>query len=59
MLHTHKRGHVESFRGIDSMCDTIQDGTTALTSAAGNGHADVVKALIEAGADLSVENEVR
>lgn len=35
-----------------------QDGNTALLMAAKHGHADVLKLLLEAGADANIENEV-
>ena len=33
-----------------------QDGNTALLMAAKHGHADVLKLLLEAGADANIEN---
>jgi ankyrin repeat protein len=36
----------------------LQDGNTALISAAENGHLELVKVLVDAGADEEKENEV-
>ena len=36
----------------------IQHGMTALMIAAENGHSDIVKALIRAGANTDVKNDV-
>lgn len=37
----------------------IQDGWTPLNSAAANGHAGVVKLLVDAGANIDQANNVR
>ena len=37
----------------------IQDGSTALYMAAQNGHREVVELLLQHGADVNAEDEVR
>ena len=36
----------------------LQDGGTALMGASQNGHLDVVRVLVEAGADMTLKDEV-
>ncbi len=38
---------------------TLQDGWTALISAAYKGHADCLRLLLDAGADMNAKNRVR
>ena len=35
-----------------------QDGDSALMKAASNGHTEIVEELVEAGADLNLQNKV-
>ena len=37
---------------------SLQDGTSSLMLAYGNGHAEVVKILVSAGADVNHQNKV-
>ena len=39
--------------------DTVQDGFTALHVAAHKGHCGIVRMLLEAKADVNVQNNVR
>ena len=41
-----------------SSLDTVQDGFTALLVAAQEGHCEIVKMLLEAKADVNVQNIV-
>ena len=51
--------------GCDDVCPPaplpplMQDGSTALMLAAGNGHMNVVEALLRGGADIHAKSEVR
>ena len=38
--------------------DVAQDGVTALSAAAGDGHTDVVRVLIQAGANMELPAQV-
>ena len=44
---------------INWCCNTQWTGQTAIMMAAGEGHTEVVRILLEAGADLSLANAVR
>lgn len=39
--------------------DMLQDGDTPLLKAAANGHADIVRELLKAGANIRFKNKVR
>ena len=39
-------------------CISLQDGDTALIMAANKGHTDIVKILVEHGADIHIMNNV-
>ena len=39
-------------------CISLQDGDTALILAASEGHTDIVKILVEHGADMDIRNKV-
>ena len=41
------------------VCSSSQDGETALHVSAGEGHVDVVKELLERGADVAATDKVR
>ena len=41
------------------MCLIVQDNRTALMFAASNGNVDLVKVLMEKGADVNIQDKVR
>lgn len=48
----------ELVASLASMAELSQDGSNALILAAEQGHADLVKQLIQAGADIHAEDQV-